>query len=161
MSDDAYGQMLRMIAVRTDVTSLRRLAHEPMNREILRVTVLFSRSRAANSVTTVIREAGTERVRVESVFQGLFNHKPITREMDVDDYSEFALKLRVNGFDDLPQQSSEPLTANHDIWLVERASASFEKSVILPNQPHGKQPYDTILNLIKINIPEVEREISP
>lgn len=161
MTDDAYGQLLRKIVMMTEVLSLRQLAHEPMNREIFRVTVLFSQSRAANSVTTAIRDTVNDTVRVETVFQGLFKHKPIVRYMDADEYSEFSLQLRLNRFDLLPQQSPSALSTDHDIWLVERASASFEKSIIMPNYPHDDASFDKILNLIKLYIPEVEREISP
>lgn len=151
-----YVYILRSIAEQIGLRPVQHLAIEPGVQAAFRVTIYYADRRAVSAVTTVVQSSAPV-ARCEVVYQGRFDNKPLTRNLDVSQVAMFAKTLRQVGFDSLPDQDTIPLY-NADLCLVERGANSFTHGVIF--SPQVLEGYYTHLYAaVSEFLPESLREI--
>lgn len=148
---------LRGVATALRLPPVRQLALEPAIREVFRVTVQYSGGRFSPVVTTVLRRVNT--FESQTVYAVLFQSVPLVRNLTLDDYESFAAAVRALGFDRLPDDVSA-LNINADLWFIERAAASFSKSLLI-NASQPQNPYAQVITCFTRFVPELTRQIPP
>ncbi|HEX2623330.1 MAG TPA: hypothetical protein VHL11_24385 [Phototrophicaceae bacterium] len=154
---DQYIHILRNIADRAGVQSLRQIALLPGMKAVLRVTMHYDRIRAASAIVTLCRARYDEAV-VEAVYPGYFNNQPLARQLTLIDYEGFIQELHKLDFDHLDDQTNIPFHGV-DTWLVERAAGGFLKSVFLVPQT-ASGDHARLLKLLRQYLPETIRELT-
>lgn len=153
---DQIAGLLRNVAVRTGLPTVKHIAAQPITKAVYRITVQYDRMRAADVVAT-LRCSTTGDVVLEVVYAGHFDNRPIIRQMSQNDYEAFANRLTTLKFDKMSDQPDIPLFGV-DLWLVERAAGAFIKSVILA--PHtARGDYAQIVQTVRQYLPECVREV--
>jgi hypothetical protein len=155
---EQHAYLLRRISERMGVPPLKTVAMLPGTRTAFRVSIHYEDQRASDCVLT-LRRWGADEVALDVVYQGHFDHKPITRRLSPDSYDEFTAALTRLHFDRLPDQPNIAFFGV-DLWMVERAAGSFIKSVILAPQT-AVGDYAALIALIRKNLPEAVRQIPP
>jgi len=148
---------LRGVASALRLPSVRQLALEPAIREVFRVTVQYSGGHFSPVVTTVLRRVST--FESQTVYAVLFHSVPLMRSLSLDEYESFASAVRALGFDRLPDDVGA-LDINADLWFIERAAASFSKSLLI-NASQPQPPYAQVIDCFTRLVPEVKRQIPP
>jgi len=145
------------LADRMNITTLNRLAARPDVIDVYRVTVYSMNQKVRNSVATLYHQ--TRQVyRLEIVYEGLFDHKPLAHPVSTSDYEAFVDALRRVQFDSLSDQQGLPLH-NPIFWLLERAAGTYQKGVLFsPQKP--EKPYSTLVNAIDAYLSEAVREVT-
>jgi hypothetical protein len=152
-----YAYVLRTIADNTGIKPLSKLALEPGIQSAYRITVHYYDKRACDSVGTLCRLMSEDERSLEMRYQGAFQQKPLFYPIELERYEAFLRTMQKAQLDRLPDQPNLPMRGV-DLWLVERAAGGFSKSVILaPKAAEGA--YETIVNSVKIHLPEAVREI--
>lgn len=151
-----HAAPLRAVAEFVGLPEIAKIALEPGVKSVYRVTVNHPDGDGRNSVATV-RNALIDNMKMEIVYQGLFDHKPIKHISDDEKYAAFEALLRKVRFDNLPDQPGIALYGE-TLWLLERAAGSFYKSVIL-SPTKAEAVYGEIVNAIRDNFPEAVRGV--
>jgi hypothetical protein len=152
---EQMATFLRSIAVRLGQPGLAQIVADPGMREVIRITVQYSRSSYSAVVATLIAPR-TGGVQSQIVYQGHFDHKPMTRQIDVYRFETFAAQLRATGFDRLADEPNLSLTS--DLWMIERGAARFTKGVILAPSS-TTPPYATLVTQVRQFLPEIDRRL--
>lgn len=142
---------------RTRVTPIRELAKQPGIRAIYRLTMYYADGRSHNAVATLTYRAHETQHRLDVVYEGLFNHAPIEHSVPHSAYEGIRNALSKAKFDNLPDQE-KPYAETRTLWMLERATGAFYKSVVL-SPHHHDMPYTLITNALDHYLPEALREI--
>lgn len=153
---ELLASQLRAIADQMGLPSTRQIAQSPGVSAVYRLTVRYHDRRAADSVAT-LRRFGQGEARLEIVYRGLFNHKPVGAVLDEARYEAFVGAMRQVHFDSLADQQNIP-PHGVDLWLVERAAGTFNKSVIIAPELTGSV-YARLVYLVGSTLPEAVREV--
>jgi hypothetical protein len=153
---ELIASQLRAIADQMKVPTTRQLAQSPGVSAIYRLTVRYHDRRAADSVAT-LRRIGKGEAKLEIVYRGLFNHKPVVISFDEGRYNAFTEALQKVHFDSLSDQQNIP-PHGVDLWLLERAAGTFNKSVIIAPELTGSV-YARLVYQIGSTLPEAVREV--
>lgn len=149
--------ILRGIAERLKLQTVRELAMLPDVRDVYRVTIHYPDMRAKDTIATLLRDSLNE-VVLEVIHYGHFNNRPIRYDWNIKRYKSFMSAFRPASFDKLYDQTINP-TYSEDLCLIERGAGGFVKSVIcVPQRVDGE--YARIMTSIKEFMPEVVREIT-
>ena len=151
-----YAHILQRIAEQVGCPPLKQVAARPGTRAVYRVTTHFPDMRAGDVVATLVYSGGRE-ATLSTVYQGRFNHKPLTRQLDSASYEVIAQTFRPALFDRLTDQ---PNIAFYSVslCLLERGAGSFVKGVIAsPSAATGV--YAQLLDIVRVYLPEALREI--
>lgn len=153
---DRYAAVLRGVAERAHLLSIRQVAAQPGVKAVYRATLHHIDFRAADVVVT-LRHIRPDDAMLESIYVGHFGHHPITRRMPDKDFAQWMYTLQSIRFDTLEDQSRIPLVGSDLCW-VERAAGSFWHGVIFsPQGAEGR--YHTLQAALRTYLPEVFREI--
>lgn len=153
---EQYASLLRNVAARANLRTVKQIAAQPGTKAVYRVTVQYDRMRAADSVTTVICRS-PEEVTLEVVYLGHFDNRPIVRRLNLDAYEKLTKDFNALNFDKLPDQPNIPFYGV-DMWMVERGAAGFVKSVLVVPQV-AERGYAQLVSIISAALPEAVREI--
>ena len=153
---ELIASQLRAIADQMSLSSTRKLAQSPGVSAVYRLTVRYHDRRAADSVATLVR-VGKSGATLEIVYRGLFNHKPMQVSFDETRYEAFTAALQKAHFDTLSDQQNIP-PHGVDLWLLERAAGTFNKSVIIAPELTGSI-YARLVYMIGSALPEAIREV--
>jgi hypothetical protein len=155
---ERYAYILREIAERVDVPTVKQLAARPEMRDVYRVTMHYPDQRATDAVATLMH-ASPEGALLEVIYLRHFGHRPLKRQLSTEAYRAFAARLRKIPFDKLGDQEG---VAHYgvDLCMVERAAGGFARNVIFAPQ-NAAGPYATLLETIHEYLPEALREIKP
>jgi hypothetical protein len=153
---ELIASQLRAIADQMSLPSTRKLAQSPGVSAVYRLTVRYHDRRAADSVATLMR-VGKSEAKLEIVYRGLFNHKPVVVAFDEARYEAFTSILQKVHFDSLTDQQNIP-SHGVDLWLLERAAGTFNKSVIIAPELTGSV-YARLVYMIGSTLPEAVREV--
>lgn len=152
---EQYAALLRNMASYIGLDSVRALANQADIKDVYRVSVQHDAMRSANSVTTLLRTSNS--IRVESCYVGFNQNKPLIRTVSYDEFHDFVIALRKIPFDGLPDQPN--LTFHgEDIWLIERASAGFSKSLLIEPEIADNR-YRLLYDIVTKFLPETVRVI--
>ncbi|MCU0497361.1 MAG: hypothetical protein MUF87_08430 [Anaerolineae bacterium] len=147
---------LKLIAQRCGLAPLKEVALQPGMKSVYRFTVHYDQLRASDCIAT-LKQPNRGAILLEVVYQGRFDHKPLTRVIDLTQYELFVTTLQKLSFDKLPDQDNVPFYGT-DWWLIERAAGSFLKNVLLaPATAQGH--HATLVQAIRFYFPEVIREM--
>lgn len=153
---ELIASQLRAIADQMSLPNTRKLAQSPGVSAVYRLTVRYHDRRAADSVATLMR-VGKSEAKLEMVYRGLFNHKPMLVVFDEARYEAFTAALQKVNFDGLTDQQNIP-SHGVDLWLLERAAGTFNKSVIIAPELTGSI-YARLVYMIGSTLPEAVREV--
>jgi hypothetical protein len=151
---------LREIAEQTGLKPLSQIAGQPGVQAVYRVTVCYGDGRAPDSVATLVQQRATD-PELAVVYQGLFDHRPLTHPIDSRRYQAWVLALQKARFDRLADQPNIPFYGI-DLWLVERAAGSFLKGVIIAPQvasDAAESSYTTVVRAVETYLPEALRQV--
>jgi hypothetical protein len=153
---ELIASQLRAIADQMSLPNTRRIAQSPGVSAVYRLTVRYHDRRAADSVATLLR-VGKNEAKLEILYRGLFNHKPVNVSFDEARYEAFTSALQKVHFDSLADQQNIP-PHGVDLWLLERAAGAFNKSVIIAPELTGSI-YARLVYMIGSTLPEAVREV--
>lgn len=153
---DTRYDSLRAIITRLGVTPLSRLVTEPGVMGIYRLTRYHTTVYLRHMVATLVHQR-PEHVRLERVYEGLFEHRPMTDTIPLQRYQALVKALQGAQLDRLSDQPGKGLDAG-GLWLLERASGTFHHSLILL-PAHAEKPYTLISNAIADYLPEALRDV--
>lgn len=153
---EQYAALLRDVAARAKLKTVKQLAAQPGTKAVYRVTIQYDRMRAAETVATVVCRL-PEDVELEVIYLGHFGNRPITRHLSRDVYDSLVNDLNVLNFDKLPDQPNIPFFGV-DMWLVERGAGGFVKSLLVAPQV-AEGVYAQVVSTISVSLPEAVREI--
>ncbi len=157
--DDTHNERmaftLRAMIERVGVEPLRQLARLPAMRAVYRVAIYYHDRRARDMVATLCRTR--DEITLTLAYDGLFHLKSLVYPTPLARYEGFTLALQKLHFDKLNDQPRLP-QYGADLWLVERAAGTFNKSVIVaPGSAEGA--YHELVNIIQTHLPETQREV--
>lgn len=153
---EQYAYILREIAERAELPSVKGIARQPGLKAVYRVTIRHAQGEARNSVATLWR-ALQKLPQLEVVYAGLFHSRPLVYVIALERYEGFALALQKARFDRLSDQPNVPFHGV-DVWLVERAAGEFYHSVIIAPQT-ARADHVAVYAAVRHYLPEVVREI--
>jgi hypothetical protein len=152
-----HAPMLRAIAEQAGLEPLARLARRPDVHVLYRISVSYFDGRARSSAATLTR-FGVEGVELALVFLRALGHKPLLHPITLVRYDAWAKALSALRFDQLDDQDHLPEYPMADLWLIERASGTFVKSVILaPALADGV--HAQLAQAVRTHLPEALREL--
>ncbi|MEQ8672367.1 MAG: hypothetical protein RLP44_15795 [Aggregatilineales bacterium] len=153
---ERIAHTFRQVAERVSIAPVKDLIKQPGMRNVHRVTVHYHDFRASDAVATLTQRL-SEPARLEVIYEGHFDHKPLTRQFSATDFERFCQVFLNIRFDKMiDQQGVSPFGV--DVCMVERASGGFERSIIFaPSKADGY--YATVYNAVSAYIPEVVREV--
>ncbi|MCB9453455.1 MAG: hypothetical protein H6672_18650 [Anaerolineaceae bacterium] len=153
---DYQAYLLRVIADELGLKQAEDIARQPGMRAVYRLTIRYHDNRSFDSVATLSRYV-TDLPRLEIAYQELFNHKPLTLDIEQVRFDAFAgalLKLR---FDHTADQPNIP-AYGVDLWMLERAAGGFAKSIILaPKLAQGI--HAELVAAVQEHLPEAVKEV--
>jgi hypothetical protein len=150
------GSSLYEVADNLGVPHIKDIAKQAGVISVLRVTAYYSERKARHSVATVVQRHQDQR-EMRIVYEGFFNHKPVTLNVTRDNLENMLNALQRAKFDTLYDQASLSYK-DHVLWLVQRAAGIYLHGVIVsPDIP--EMPYSTIVNAIDSYLPEAIREV--
>jgi len=153
---ELLASQLRAIADQMGLPSTGKITQTPGVSAVYRLTVRYHDRRAADSVAT-LRRMGKGEAKLEIVYRGLFNHKPVIASFDDARYDAFVSALQKVHFDSLPDQQNIP-PHGVDLWLLERGAGTFNKSVIIAPELTGSV-YARLVYMLGSTLPEAVREV--
>lgn len=152
-----HAAALRTVVDRTQAPNLKTLAQQPGVRVVHRLVVYYADGLARHIVATLISRTGSDDALLEVVHEGFFDNKARSHRISADHHAAFCAVLTRLNFDQLSDQPDTELE-RQTLWLLERASGSFYKSLLL--SPHYiEPPYSGIVNAVDAYLPEAIREI--
>lgn len=149
--------LLRGIADQLKLTPIQEIARQPGVQEVYRITVDYYDGRASNSVAT-LRGALIGGVLLEMVYQRALGGRPITHHIENARYREFSQAVKGLNFDKMADQPGLPEYHYTDLWLIERAAATFYHSVIVA-PTIARDTYSMLANAVKNGLPEALRQV--
>lgn len=153
---EQYASLLRDVATRANLKTVKQLAAQPGTKAVHRVTVQYDRLRAADTVATITYRL-PEEVTLEVIYLGHFGNRPIVRRLTRDTYEALTKDFNALNFDKLADQPNIPFYGV-DMWLVERGAAGFVKSLLVAPQV-AERTYAQLVGIISTALPEAVREI--
>jgi len=150
------GSSLYEVADNLGVPHIKAIAKKAGVISVLRLTAFYSERKARHSVATVVQRHQDQR-EMAVVYEGFFNHKPVTLDVSRDNLENVLNALQQARFDKLYDQ---PMLSykDHILWLIQRASGIYDHGIIVsPNVP--QMPYSLIVNAIDAYLPESIREV--
>ena len=149
---------IRLIALRLRQDELRTLTQKPTVNEALRVTIQYHDGRHPNQVATLTRGHGGA-AALHVVYDKPGKHVFFDYSVSAERYIALLKALRRVNFDAMDDQPDVPFFGV-DLWLVERASASFYHDVVL--SPEGARGfYRELILALREHLPEALRPIVP
>lgn len=153
----SYASSLHGVRLRVNVPVLKALAAQPGMKTLYRVIAYYLDGRARNSVATLYSETGKTTYRLEIVYEGVNQHKPVLHTLSSASYEALTAAFLQANFDKLADQDIT-IPRLHTLWMVERAAGSFHYTIVLtPQQP--ELPYSMIVNALDTYLPEAIREV--
>jgi hypothetical protein len=125
---DIQGQLLRTVAVNAGVPAVRELAQQPSVQAVYRLIVYHHDAKTCDVVAT-LTQGVLVGIQWSVLFVGL-SKQPFHHTFSFARYQAFASGLQSLGFDKLYDQPNMP-SHGCDLWMLERASASFIKSIVV------------------------------
>lgn len=153
---EQYASLLRNVAARANLRTVKQIAAQPGTKAVYRVTVQYDHVRAADCAATLVCRL-PEDVTLEVVYLGHFGNQPIVRRLSREVYETLTRDFNALNFDKLPDQPNIPFYGV-DMWLVERGAAGFVKSVLVAPQV-AERGYAQLVGIIGAALPEAVREI--
>ena len=153
---ERYTYLLREIAERIGLGSVKQIAAQPGIRTVYRITLYYPDRRASDTVATLIQLSLTD-VVLQVVYLGYFDNNPLIRQLTTHDYEALASVFSKLSFDRLLDQSDMP-SYGADLCLVERAAGGFVKGVLFAPQ-HASGVYINLLETLRSYLPEALREV--
>ncbi len=154
---DYQVSLLRAIADQMRLAPVKTLALQPGVRAVFRLTVRYHDRRARDSIGT-LRHLGRDEVKLEMIYRGLFEHKPLVIGIEPGRLEAFMLHLQQYRFDRLRDQPNLP-AYGVDLWLLERAAGGFTWSVLLsPERAQGV--YADLAQTVRSLLPEALRQVT-
>jgi hypothetical protein len=151
-----HAPTLRAIIESVGVAALADIIRQPGVSAVYRLTVYHHDGRARDTVSTLIH-APVSGSRLETVVRLMFGGKPLVYNVLPRRYEHFVNRLNAANFDQLGDQPSLP-PYGADLWLLERAAGSFNKSLILaPDRAEGV--YASLVAAVRDHLPEALREV--
>ena len=152
----SHAPTLRAIIESVGVASLGDIVKQPGVIAVYRLTVYHHDGRAHDTVSTLTHSL-TRGNRLETVVRLMFGGKPLVHNVTPRRYEHFVNTLNAVRFDQLRDQPDLP-PYGADLWLLERAAGSFNKSVVLaPARAEGV--YAALCEAIRADLPEALREL--
>ncbi|MCU0511566.1 MAG: hypothetical protein MUE40_03255 [Anaerolineae bacterium] len=152
-----HTPFMQSIVENAGVPAVKTLAAQPGCQGIWRIVVYYARGQARASVATLHQARGSAAARLEVVYAGFRDHRPLCYPIPAERVAALLLAGQQAGFDTLPD-GREPAGLFRTLWLVERAAGSFYRAVMLsPHEP--VMPYSRLINAIDACIPEAIREM--
>ena len=149
---------IRLIALRLRQDELRALTQKPTVNEALRVTIQYHDGRHPNQVATLTRGHGGA-AALHVVYDKPGKHVFFDYTVSAERYIALLKALRRVNFDRMDDQPDVPFFGV-DLWLAERASASFYHDVVLsPEDARGF--YRELILALREHLPEALRPIVP
>lgn len=150
---------LRLIALRLATPDLEVVAAQPGVVEAFRVTVRYHDGRHPDQIGTVIKRRGMTEAALTLAYRRP-EDKPLILDLKIsgETFSTFSAGLRKLNFDRLDDPPEIPWTGA-DLWLLERASASFHHDLIIaPDSAVGI--YEEVTAAVRTHLKEALRMIS-
>ncbi len=154
---DPTAALLRGIAERVGLPHLRDAANQPDVKALFRITFHYVNAALADSVATLTQRVGQENAALSLVYVGLFNHRPLLRNVSSTRATAFYTGLHSLHFDTLPDSLKMPIVSAN-LWLVERAAGGFYHGVVLAPD-HAQAAHAALAALIREHLPESLREV--
>ncbi len=153
---ERVAHIFRAVAERVGIPPVKALIKQPGMRAVYRITFHYHDFRASDAVATLTQRLN-DLALLEVLYEGRFDHKPLTRQFSASAYERFnQLFLNVRFDKMIDQQGVSPFGV--DVCMVERASGGFEHSIIFaPSKADGY--YATVYNAVSAYIPEAVREV--
>jgi hypothetical protein len=156
MAIEFQAALLRAIGEQCGLPPTRQVAAGPGVRAAYRLTIRYHDRRAVDSVATLRRNRADDAV-LEVVYRGLFNHKPLNFQVDQTRYAAWIAALEKLRYDSLPDQPNLP-AHGFDLWMLERASGSFVKSIVLAPE-RAVNEYAALARACEVHLPEALRPL--
>lgn len=148
--------MLRSIAERLNLPTIDQQAQQPGVRAAYRVTIRYHDRRAHDSVATLVQR-GPQGADLETVYEGLFQRKPLRFAVEPAAFTAFSQGLALAGFDHRVDQEDIP-SYGVDLWLFERAAAGYHHGIIVAPALASREHW-ALIKLAYTHLPEAVREI--
>ncbi len=152
---EVLASALRGIGEQVGVSPLAQIAREPGMKATYRLTIRYHDRRSSDSVATL---RWSNEAVLSVVYRGLFGHRPVIFGIERERYENFAQEMTKLGFDRLGDQPNIP-PHGADLWLLERASGSFYKSVVIAPELTGSVYARMVFEVHRI-LPEAIRAVS-
>lgn len=152
------ADFLRFIAVRLRQPELRDVVRRPGVNQAYRITVHYHDGRYADQIATLTHWQD-ETALLEVVYRRATQQPAFEYPLGAERFRAFDLALRRLSFDRLDDQPDAPYPG-YDLWLVERASASYLHDVVVaPDLATGV--YAWIVDSVRRHLREAVRPIRP
>lgn len=151
-----YAAILRSLAERAGLPSIKQIAGLPGTKSVYRITLHYPDQHASDVIGTV-RVSRTESSVLQLVYYGHFNNKPLIYPLDDARLNPFTQRLSKLNFDKLFDQTDIPYYGV-DLCMMERGSGGFLRSVIFAPK-HTQGIYTELFDTIQTYLPEMMREI--
>ncbi|PJF41099.1 MAG: hypothetical protein D6737_06625 [Chloroflexi bacterium] len=151
---DSYLRLMRGIIDEAGAKPLRQVMMTPGAQAVYRLTVHYPDGRFVNSVATMVK-ARLKETRLWIVHVGRRGNKPLQYRIPEVRYEQFVRALHNAHFDKLKDHESLPL-AGTDFWLIERASGTFVKSLLIATSK-AEGDYAALIHAIHHHLPEAVR----
>lgn len=161
MSLKRRADPLRFIALRLNLPEMVALVRTPGVSEAYRVTIQYHDARHPDQVATLIFRQGAGGSADLSVHYRRASGDPLVLlpNLPIGRCREFAAALRALNFDTLDDMADTPWFGA-DLWLIERASGSFQHDLVLaPERATGT--HAAIAAVIRELLREAVRAINP
>lgn len=152
---EQFAPILRGIAEKIGLESVKDLIKQPIIKTVFRVTMYYQDFRASHSVATLTRTLQAESPLAVN-FYNRFDNKPIVRQLPLKAYNAFVHDFNQARFDKLSDQNTSPY--GKDLCMIEYSTGGFVHSVIFA-PAEANDEYDTLYTAIKTHIPEALREV--
>ncbi len=150
---DAYFAILKQIAGQLGLQPTATIAQRPGVKSVVRITVHYPLRKSPDAVTTLVSATGG--MYQSTVYQGQFDHKPITKQWQLDDYEAFAKSLAHLRFDKMVDQAVG-FSSQGRLLLVERAVGTFHKRLLLvPDK--AIDDHAALIDLLQTTLPDAFR----
>ena len=156
---NSHAPSLRAIADAMRLESVSLLARRPGVQDVYRITVHYYDRRACDSVATLCKSI-TGGVTLDVVHRRALDHKPLTYRLDDARFRTFVAMIQRVRFDKLTDQPTLPVYDSTDLWMIERAAGTFNKSVILAPSSADAEPYRMLVDAVRNSVPEALRQVT-
>lgn len=151
-----HASILRGMIVDMALPPLSQLMRQPGLSAVYRFIMQRHDSQMRDSVATLLLYR-LDRAQIEVAYRGALAGKTLVYPIDAARCEVFGRTLRQINFDRLSDQPEIP-PYGVDLWMIERAAGSFQKSVILaPSLSEGH--HYTLATAVRTYLPEALREI--
>ncbi len=123
---------------------------------VLQVSAYYAERRIRHSVARVV-EFQLGDVRLEVVYEGFNQHKPLRHSVKRDQLEKLVDAMRQARFDRLSDQNGLSFT-DRSLWLIQRAAGAYSHGIVVaPDKP--QLPWSSIVNAIDQYLPQAIREV--